>query len=437
MLKTQLNKLILFVFSFIITNINAQTNVATNSDCTNAIEIQLRKSIIYKSKSPPVGYGKVMEIKSNGNADNKAFDEEHNTAWFILNIEYNGEIVFDIIPDEYSNDYDFLLYHYDNTFCSSFTEKSPSPIRSNLARNDISNNGKTGLSHGAKDNFIGKGVKTNYSHSLQVEKNEKYILVLDNLSPNGKGFKIDFGFVNPILITGKVNDFIKNPLAAEIALIDEHNKKIASATTDPKTGNYSLNVVIRDNEFYSINFYNKAYLPDVAYVNTRLLGSTGNTLIFNKTLTGLKVGETYNLATYKFKDQGFLLYEEWTPLYLIQTLMNKNPNMKVKIETHADEAEDKWWNNNGTSASNLQSLRESYWQKNVGSKKLAYSCPDKLKYSFADWRAITIIGAMQNLNISTDRILFAPSDKLIFSNPQTEEEHKKNRVITITILSND
>ncbi len=380
----------------------------TNCDCKTAITINLLKKFKYGLTNAPNGFGSVMEIKAKNKSDKSAFEQEHNTAWYLLNINRDGELTLDIIPQDSTNDYDFLLYNYTGShFCEDLVAKKITPIRGNLSRNNLRTNGATGLSSLTQNNFSEKGQGDNYSHSIQVKKGEKYMLVLDNVYPNGKGHALYFNYLVQINIKGTVVNFAKQAITVEVTLMDEKNNLIAKTTSDPKTGNYKLTTSVKENAFYSAIYYNSSYFPESAYINTRLLKQNENTFTIDKTMAGLKVGGTYSLMYYKEHDQGFFLYEEWPPFYLLSMLMKNNPTMKIRIEIHTLEDEKKAWNK-------------------IGAKE---------KFSLTEWRVINFNNELLNKGISTERMEIVPSDKAIISNPKTEEDRKQNRQVSITILS--
>lgn len=115
----------------------------TSGDCKTARNISLDKTIIYGPTEAPSGYGTTQEIRGN---NVQIFEEEHNTAWYLLEIQKSGKLVFDIIPTDTTNDYDFLLYSYsDSSFCDAFFRNRIKPLRSNLSNVKKSVRGVTGL----------------------------------------------------------------------------------------------------------------------------------------------------------------------------------------------------------------------------------------------------------------------------------------------------
>lgn len=383
----------------------------TSCDCKDAVTISISKSTKYGLTCPPSGHGNIMEIKTKSTSAKNVFEEEHNTAWYQLNIEHDGELVFDIIPQDSTNDYDFLLYKKDETdFCNDLLNNKISPLRGNLSKNNVKTNGSTGLSLVAKNNFSEKGAGDNYSHSILVKQGEKYMLILDNVKPNGKGHTIYFNYMLKINVQGTVLDFTKQPIATEVSLMDDKNNCITKTITDSKTGRYQLTATVKENNSYTAIYYNTDYFPETEYINTKNLISNEISFIADKTMAELKVGKTYNLTYHGDRSQGLILYEELSPLYSLRTLMQKKPTMKIRLDVHVDESENKWW-------------EKRDWGNNADRPTLP------------KWRASNLKLTLQSLGVSMDRIEIKPTDKIIISNPKTEEDKKQNRVVTLTVLS--
>src|SRR5690606_7413921 len=110
-------------------------------------------------------------------------------AWYLLKIRQEGELRFEIVPTDTTNDYDFLIYPYRDTgFCQKLLERKLIPVRSNIS-NTLMNrgNGTTGLSPNATQSFHGQGEGHSFSAPLQVKNGDRYMLVLDNVTPQGNG----------------------------------------------------------------------------------------------------------------------------------------------------------------------------------------------------------------------------------------------------------
>lgn len=183
---------LLFIFLVPILTVTGQTK-QLSGDCITAVPIDVVQRVTYGPTRPPQDFGLIQEIKA-GKSDSKTeFEQEHFTAWYLLNIRLDGELVFEIVPVDSSDDYDFLLYPCTDTLsCVRILQKTVLPIRGNLSRNTLKNKGRTGLLDSKAEAFYGKGVNPQFSRSLQVRKGEKYVLVLDNVYEHGKGHSLFF-----------------------------------------------------------------------------------------------------------------------------------------------------------------------------------------------------------------------------------------------------
>ena len=164
-----------------------------NADCHNAIHLY---DTVYGPTTPPTGYGEIMEISSHRN-DLYSFEREHNTVWYTFDVYEDCDLLLDIIPISVKDDYDFLLFRYEgeNT-CEMIRERNLLPVRSCISRNDTTIGSRTGLSYEAKDKFIHSGPGPSYAKALPVRSGERYLLVLDNVYPDGNGHYVHLKYRN-------------------------------------------------------------------------------------------------------------------------------------------------------------------------------------------------------------------------------------------------
>lgn len=157
-----------------------------NADCLKAIEV---KDTVFGPTVPPTAFGNKKEVAGNDKKSLYYFEEEHHTVWYTFKSKCTGTLTFDIIPEDPKDDYDFMLFSYkkDTAFCNKIARKEIKPIRSNIARNDKKVKSKTGLSLTATDEFVHSGPGNSYSKSIDVVKDQRFYLLVDNVYTGGKG----------------------------------------------------------------------------------------------------------------------------------------------------------------------------------------------------------------------------------------------------------
>ena len=66
-----------------------------------------------------------MEFKNNDKKSLLYVEREHNTVWYQFEVDFNGSFTFELTPFSIYDDYDFMLFKYDNTadFCQKLMDK--------------------------------------------------------------------------------------------------------------------------------------------------------------------------------------------------------------------------------------------------------------------------------------------------------------------------
>ncbi|MGB3948711.1 MAG: OmpA family protein [Bacteroidia bacterium] len=379
-------------------------------DCKSLISIPINQSTIYGPTVAPIGYGELQEITAFSKSDKLNFEKEHNSAWYLLTINHEGELVFEITPTDSTNDYDFLLYQYtDSNFCEQLQQKQLIAIRGNLARNNTKEKGITGLNGETDFEFSAQGVNNNWSKSIQVKAGNKYVLVLDNVYPNGNGHTIKFNFVKNVSINGTVTDAANVPLAnAEVLLEDNDGNTIKQINTDNK-GTYAIDLKLKEGINYSLSFSADSSFIETQIVNTKLLYKKPNAFTDIKTvLPKLKKGEKYIVTNINFYgDSDELIKQSYPSVYALTKLMKKNKKMVIRIEGHVNGEGSR------TSASSHQLLSEQR------AKKIYTLLAEK---------------GIENERMST--IGFSDK-KMLYPHPKNGTEAEKNRRVEINVLSID
>ncbi len=376
-------------------------------DCKDAVKINIVKSSTYGLTEVPLGFGSVQEIKSKNKSDKFSFEEEHNSAWYLLNINFDGEFVFEIIPQDTTNDYDFLLYKYtDSTFCKSLQKKKIKPIRSNLSRANSQTKGNTGLSMEAIKEFVGKGIGSAYSKSVSVQKGEKYILVLDNVYPEGKGHTLNFNYIKQVSISGVVINADSVPIKAEVSLTDNKGTIVKQLRTSDD-GKYTINAGLRMNEDYTLDYSSDSTFIAVKTINTKELKQTNSFVNIHTILVRLKKGKKYEIRSINFYGNSpELLPSSYSSVEALFKLMQKNNKMLIQIEGHVNAG---------------GNTKEEKVFEQILSNNRAKTVYDYLNKKGIETTRMTTIGYA--------------SSKMLFPHPKDEIESEANRRVEINVIS--
>lgn len=376
------------------------------ADCDSPIVIKVFKRQTYGPTVPPLGFGKQQEIQSAVKNSSLAFSEEHHSAWYLLKMYFDGEVEFQIVPQDSSNDYDFLLYPYkDSSFCVLLAKGQIKPLRSNIRRNDTGNKGVTGLSHGAIQELQAQGPGAQFSKSILVKKGDQYMLVLDNVYDGGKGHSINFTYRKEALIAGTVTDERGKAIpAAEISLTDSTGVLVAETKADD-SGKYRIQANMTEFTDYLLTAFHAKHFFTEEVINTRT--HTDSTLAnLRAVLPELKKGLLVKMKSINFYgDSPIPLPSAQVGMQTLNKLMHKNPSLQILIEGHVNGNDPR---------------------------------PDLEKYQkLSDYRANAIRDYLIEKGIEKSRIqtVGMSNRNMLFPNPKSAKEQSANRRVEIKILS--
>lgn len=404
-----------FIILFALAFLNSKLSLAqadsllkkVSCDCDSAIHLTIFKESNYGYTQAPKGYGKTQEITAKSYSVKTAFEQEHHSAWYLLEFQKSGEFLFEIRPKSKYDDYDFLLFPYkDSLTCLSILQEKTKAIRGNLSRNDTNNSGITGLSKNVQNEFNGKGVGAQFSKSIDVKSGEKYLLVLDNVYEDGMGHKLFFSFIKDVNINGIVVSEEGKPLQAEVTLYDEKGSEIIKTSSDSK-GEYKMAATIVENTDYSLTYTADNSFVATETINTKTLKNTNTFASIKTVLPKLKKGNKYKMGNLNFwGDSPKILPRSIPTLISLHHLMKKNKELKIQIEGHVNGGEQSKMNN-----SDHQLLSEQ--------------------------RADAVFDYLKDKGINESRMSkIGYADKfMIYPKPINFYEHEANRRVEIKVVS--
>jgi outer membrane protein OmpA-like peptidoglycan-associated protein len=377
-----------------------------SGDCKKAIPLTISNRLFYGVTDSLKGYGDIQEIKKGNHL---LFEGEHNSAWYLLTFGRDGDMIFDITPADSLNDYDFLLYSYtDSTFCKTFVKNQNKPLRSNLSNVKRSVKGITGLARsGELKPSIGKGIGNAYSNSLPVKKGEKYMLILDNVTPIGKGHTLEFNFIKDVEIKGRILNSDSMPVVADISLSDPKGQTILE-TKSNKNGEYSIKTSLNENQSYTMIAASDSSFVQIKTLNTKELKKDATVFPEIKmVLPKLKKGGKYKMESINFVGNAArLLPGSIASVEALYKVMKKNGKMVILIEGHVND-------------------------QGSGDKGFIQSLSDD--------RAKTVYDYLVKKGIAKERMsTVGLANKFqLFPRPKTESEMQANRRVEIKVISID
>lgn len=189
-----LHFLYILFFTFIFQgNVKSQNNV-NYQDCTNSFPICDLKTYHFGQMK---GTGKVNDKVSGSSCFGNDFSET-NSFWLKWKADRSGTLTFVINPNKQNDDFDFILYQRDIDDCFKLTEVRCMGAGQNIGEEEDPINlrckGSTGLSISSIDEFESQGCKyasDNFLKMLHVEKDEEYVLLVNNYEST-VGYSITF-----------------------------------------------------------------------------------------------------------------------------------------------------------------------------------------------------------------------------------------------------
>ena len=306
-------------------------------DCYSAIEINPINKLLFNCS--PKGFGSQLEIKNNSSKSIFFFEKEHNTIWLKFNCPYDALMCFDIIPNDTTYDFDFLLFKNEgNNFCKNLNYKDSKPIRTNISRNNLKNMSITGLNINAKKEYVPSGIQPMYSKALKVNKSENYFLVIDNVYGGESGFSIQFNYYEEKNIKGSIIDKnTNNPIYSNIKIENANNgKQIAESQSDSITGEFNLDYKATINEDYYLITESKNYFFSETLISSISKNDTVSSDLDIK-VSKLKKNENLKLHNLNFYGDSYEYLPTAIPsLNRLLSLMQNNSTLKILIEGHTN-----------------------------------------------------------------------------------------------------
>ena len=185
-----LYRIIIPVFICLITTqLHAQT--PTLQDCLGAIPVCQEE---YVQTNVYSGYGSFNEIPSTGSCPNNCMDGEKNSVWYIVTVQSNGMMSFEIDPIVSSDDYDWGVYNLTDAECGDIYGDPSIQVACNAAGGS-GYHGATGSrsSMGGTSACEGGGNTNKWCADIPVLEGETYVICISNWTQSNEGYTLRFG----------------------------------------------------------------------------------------------------------------------------------------------------------------------------------------------------------------------------------------------------
>ncbi|MFN8259231.1 MAG: OmpA family protein [Bacteroidales bacterium] len=300
-----------------------QVQIQNANNCSDAIEVSTLS--VFGPTTPP------SEIKTKQATNN--FEPTQHSVWYKFKSEKDGILLFDIIPMEPQDNYDFMLYKINSSnYCNLIEKGKLEPIASNFDRNNPALNGMTGLSFNENTE--------SYSKGIEVKKGEQFLLVLNNMY-EGKGHTLVFKYFENFMVKGKIElPGFTGEKNAKVFWTNLRTRETNSSIVNDKNGEFSLkiNVNTEAHKFPEYLLWVGAEGYDIAdtVIASRDIPGIEHSF-FNFKLNRLKTGNCDFLPKVLFEPNNLVIKpESLMSLDRILRILKMNNSLEIILEGHSN-----------------------------------------------------------------------------------------------------
>jgi outer membrane protein OmpA-like peptidoglycan-associated protein len=344
-------------------------SIKSASDCASAIEISTL------SKFGPTSSPKEIKLAASDNPFSKSLYQ----VWYLFKTEKAGMLLFDILPIDAADNYDFLLYKIESdNYCAEIKTGKLKEIRSNISRNEPEISGITGLSV--------SGTPDSYSPGIEVKKGERYLLVVNSMY-KCKGHTIIFKYLESFNVSGKITQSENDqPIQADVFWTNLRTKENGSSISTNRQGEFLLKVLVSTEVHRFPNYLLWAYADGYFIADTTIASKDIQNLeitAFKFRMHKLKKGNIDFLPKIFFEpNDEQIVSNSMRDMERILRLMEMNKKLEITLEGHSNgfypstevdnvlslkraETVKKWLTDNGIEPERIAT-------KGFGSEKMLY-----------------------------------------------------------------
>lgn len=188
-MRTHINRIIIS-FVLLVSPVILLSQTPTIQDCLGAIPVCQES---YTQTNVYSGYGTFNEIPTTGSCPNNCMDGEKNSVWYIITVQSNGMMSFEINPIKQSDDYDWAVYNLTEAACEEIYGNPSLQVACNAAGGS-GFHGSTGAwsAMGGNSACEGGGNTNKWCADVPVLEGETYVVCVSNWTQSTEGYTIDF-----------------------------------------------------------------------------------------------------------------------------------------------------------------------------------------------------------------------------------------------------
>lgn len=158
----------------------------TGQDCDDAVQV-CYSSFVQNTLTP--GFGAAQELAYPANTSCLASGEQ-NSNWYIFTVNTSGTLEFEILPNAFTDDYDWAVFNITNSGCAGISSGNVEVVC-----NYSVFPGPTGMSAVATPPLADASaapLEPNFSTPINISANQTYAMVVNNATLSTSGYTLNF-----------------------------------------------------------------------------------------------------------------------------------------------------------------------------------------------------------------------------------------------------
>lgn len=317
-------KISIFIASLLIftqaTQAQELVNINQINTCQTAMTINTLKS-----------FGPTTPPQAAPNNNNPLMPQKRE-AWYKFTTEKDGKLLFDIIPLDSTDNYDYILFKVGKQdFCKNISQFEP--IRSNFEKVNPNLQGRTGLSV--------FGDEQGFDKAIDIKVGQEYYLNVLSMYES-KGHAITFTYHQTFNINGKLTTEQGQPVnKARIVLANQRTGERSGMTDDIKKGEFEMEISLSTEPHrfpkYMLEIYSpKFILFDTIFTTEQIANLNQSVLEFNLIPLKKGVNDSFGHIYFDPNSPNQIVHHSYKTLDKLCKTMQLNESITIEAQGHTN-----------------------------------------------------------------------------------------------------